>query len=100
MGVSWIQPWASRAVVVAVGVTVAAIGNQLPRTRPNMAIGIRTARTLSDRKLWMLTYRTTGYLAVALGSVTIFAALFLHGDRIAAIPFISFMAVSGYSNRV
>ena len=50
LGLPWIGPWATRAVVVLVGLTVLLIGNLLPRTRPNMALGIRTSRTLADRQ--------------------------------------------------
>jgi uncharacterized membrane protein len=56
-------------------VTLMSIGNLLPRTRPNLAIGIRTARTLSDRALWIRTHRSLGYLVTALGVVIVVAAL-------------------------
>jgi uncharacterized membrane protein len=38
-----------RTVVVMLGLVILAIGNLLPRTRPNVAVGLRTARTLSER---------------------------------------------------
>jgi hypothetical protein len=91
VGVTWVQPWATRGVVVLVGLTAMIIGNQLPRTRPNMAVGIRTIRTLSDRRLWLVTHRMTGYTAVALGAITIAAGLFLSRSQVAAVPFVAFM---------
>ena len=78
------QLWASRAVVVLLGLTLAAVGNLLPRTRPNIALGIRTARTLTDRRLWMLTHRAAGYACVAVGMVTVCAGAFLSGRNVAA----------------
>jgi len=92
--VEWVQPWAKRGVVMLLGVTLVGIGNLLPRTRPNMALGIRTARTLSDRQLWMLTHRMSGYATVAVGVVTLFASVFLQGDQVAAVPAIAF-AIAG-----
>src|SRR5258705_10735102 len=37
-----IRNWAGRIVIVLFGLTVASIGNLLPRTRPNISIGFRT----------------------------------------------------------
>ena len=81
-GVQWIQPWAGRAVVVLVGLAFVVIGNLLPRTRPNVAVGIRTARTLADRRLWMVTHRITGYVLVAVGGVPAFSGVFLAGPSL------------------
>jgi uncharacterized membrane protein len=63
------RPWAARIVPALLGLTMIGIGNLLPRTRPNLAIGIRTSRTLSDRALWVQTHRIAGYTVVALGIV-------------------------------
>jgi uncharacterized membrane protein len=63
------MPWAARLVPALLGLTMIGIGNLLPRTRPNLAIGIRTSRTLSDRAVWMRTHRIAGYLIVGLGGV-------------------------------
>ncbi|HUR33877.1 MAG TPA: SdpI family protein [Vicinamibacterales bacterium] len=92
LGAVWIAPWAARAVVVLFGLTILLTGNLLPRTRPNLAVGIRTSRTLTDPELWALTHRVTGYTAVALGAVTMFAGLFLGGRDVAALPGSAFMA--------
>ena len=78
-GVRVVQPWAGRAVVVLVGLACVVIGNLLPRTRPNVAVGIRTSRTLADRRLWMDTHRISGYVLVAVGGVTAFSGAFLAG---------------------
>lgn len=88
-----VEPWATRGVVVLLGLTIAAIGNLLPRTRPNIALGIRTSRTLTDRRLWMLTHRATGYLAVAVGAITIVSGAIGAGSHVAGVPATS-MAVA------
>ena len=67
--------WAAQLVPVMLGVTMISIGNLLPRTRPNLAIGIRTSLTLSDRAHWMRVHRAVGYLVVACGAVLILSAM-------------------------
>jgi hypothetical protein len=69
--------WAVQVVPVMLGLTFIGIGNLLPRTRPNLAIGIRTRRTLTDRALWIRTHRSVGVLVVALGAVIVLAAIVL-----------------------
>jgi hypothetical protein len=76
-GVQWIHAWGPRAVLVLFGGAFIAIGNLLPRTRPNLAVGIRTARMLSDRHLWIRFHRNCGYVAVALGTVVAISGLVL-----------------------
>lgn len=68
---------ASRIVVVLVGLVLIGIGNLLPRTRPNLAIGIRTSKTLTDRRIWIQTHRTGGYIVVGLGIVIVVAGAWL-----------------------
>jgi SdpI/YfhL protein family len=85
VGMRAVQPWASRAVVALLGLTLVVIGNHLPRTRPNVALGIRTSQTLTDRRLWMLIHRAGGYICVAVGMVFVLAATLLSGPRVAAL---------------
>jgi hypothetical protein len=84
LSISWVGPWASRIVVVLVGLTTMAIGNLLPRTRPNYALGIRTARTLADRQLWIVTHRISGYVAVGVGAAIVCGGLLFDGRNVAA----------------
>ena len=70
-----IRSWGGRSVVVMLGLTIMAIGNLLPRTRPNVAFGLRTARTLTNAQLWQQVHRVGGYLAVGLGVVTAITGL-------------------------
>jgi uncharacterized membrane protein len=67
--------WAAPLVPTLLGVTMIGIGNLLPRTRPNLAIGIRTRRTLSDRALWMRVHRRAGYMLVACGAIIVLSAM-------------------------
>jgi hypothetical protein len=69
--------WTMRVVPLMLGLTMVSVGNLLPRTRPNLAIGIRTRRTLSDRACWIQTHRAAGYLVVASGVVVAVSALAL-----------------------
>jgi uncharacterized membrane protein len=69
------RPWAARIVPALLGLTMIGVGNLLPRTRPNLAIGIRTRRTLSDRAVWAHTHRIAGYALVTGGLLVVVAAV-------------------------
>ena len=69
--------WTMRVVPLMLGLAMVSVGNLLPRTRPNLAIGIRTRRTLTDRASWIALHRTAGYLVVAAGVVVAVSALAL-----------------------
>lgn len=71
------RAWAGRIVPSMLGLTLISIGNLLPRTRPNLAIGIRTRRVLADRALWIRIHRSAGYIVVMLGCVVVFSAMFV-----------------------
>ena len=73
------REWAAQIVPLMLGFTMISIGNLLPRTRPNLAIGIRTQRTLSDRTLWIRTHRSAGYIVVACGAVIVLSAIAVPG---------------------
>ena len=62
---------APRIISVAMGVSLIAIGNVLPRLRPNLVAGIRTRRTLTDPSLWRATHRVMGVAFVIAGLVTV-----------------------------
>jgi len=68
-------PLVPRLAPILLGAVLIAIGNLLPRVRPNVAIGIRTSRTLRDREAWLRTNRTAGYISVTLGFVIVATAL-------------------------
>jgi hypothetical protein len=81
-GVRLVSP---RAVVVLLGAVFVTIGNLLPRTRPNVAVGVRTTRTLTDSRLWQQVHRVGGYAAVVLGFVMVVAGLVLTGDKLGPV---------------
>jgi uncharacterized membrane protein len=70
-------PLVPRLAPILLGAVLIAIGNLLPRVRPNVAIGIRTSRTFRDRKAWLRTNRTAGYVSVTLGFAIVAVALLL-----------------------
>lgn len=74
-----------RFVVVMLGVVLVAIGNLLPRTRPNVAVGLRTARTLTNAQLWQQVHRSGGYVTVALGIVIAVTGLVLAHEAVGAV---------------
>jgi uncharacterized membrane protein len=71
------QDWALKKGPLMLGFTMISIGNLLPRTRPNLAIGIRTRLILSDRALWIRVHRSVGYMVVACGAVLVLSAMTL-----------------------
>jgi uncharacterized membrane protein len=77
--------WGKRVVVVMLGLAIMAVGNLLPRTRPNIAFGVRTKRTLTDPQLWRRIHRTGGYLAVALGAIILVAGIVVTNSTAAGL---------------
>ena len=73
---------APRAAAFLAGLFFIGVGNLLPRTRPNLLIGIRTARALDDRELWVQVHRVCGYLTVSFGIAVAYASAFLSRDGI------------------
>jgi uncharacterized membrane protein len=76
---------AGRVVVVMLGVLLMLVGNLLPRTRPNVAVGVRTARTLSDARLWQQVHRAGGYATVALGIVVAVTGMLATRDLVGPV---------------
>jgi SdpI/YfhL protein family len=74
-----------RVVVVLLGVVLIAIGNLLPRTRPNVAVGVRTTRTLTNAHLWQQVHRTGGYATVGLGVVVALTGVVLRAEVLAGV---------------
>jgi hypothetical protein len=76
---------AGRAVVVLLGAVLVAIGNLLPRTRPNVAVGVRTTRTLNNTQVWQQVHRAGGYATVGLGVVIAITGLVLTHETLGAV---------------
>jgi len=75
----------ARAVVVLLGVMLVTVGNLLPRTRPNVAVGVRTTRTLASAQLWQQVHRAGGYASVGLGVVIVITGLVLAHEVLGAV---------------
>jgi len=73
----WIRTWGPQLAFALVGALLLSVGNLLPTTRPNVMVGIRTARSLGSRRFWMEINRVGGYVTMALGLVMIVAAVML-----------------------
>lgn len=71
-----------RLAMVLFGLLLVAIGNVLPRVRPNTVIGIRTRRLLDDRVAWARVHRVAGCFLVTLGAIAIGAGLVLSKSQI------------------
>ena len=80
-----LRMFAGRAVVVLFGVALIAIGNLLPRTRPNVAVGVRTTRTLTNTQMWQQVHRAGGYATVGLGIVIAVTGLVLTHETLGAV---------------
>ena len=78
----------AHGVPLMLGLTLVVVGNLLPRLRPNLVIGIRTARTLSDRSAWARANRTAGYATVVAGSS------FLIAGMLPNLPVIEFATIA------
>jgi len=63
-------------VPIGIGLVFLAIGNLLPRARPNWFVGIRTPWTLSSDRVWEKTHRFGGRVFVAAGILITLAGLF------------------------
>jgi SdpI/YhfL family protein len=81
----WVPLSSGRLVVVLFGLALIAIGNLLPRTRPNVGVGVRTARTLTNPQLWQHVHRAGGYATVGLGIVIALTGLVFTHTTIAPI---------------
>jgi len=93
MDVMGTHTWGKRVVVVMLGLTFMAIGNLLPRTRPNIAFGVRTARTLANTQLWQQVHRVGGYVTVGLGAVILIAGLVVTNNTAAGlVPLLALLA--------
>lgn len=68
-------PWTFNAVGVTLGAGLFAVGNLMPRVRPNWIVGVRTRATLTDPQLWLRTHRYFGGLLMLAGIAVAIVAL-------------------------
>lgn len=69
------RAWAAPIVPLMLGITLVGVGNLCPRLKRNLAIGIRTQRTLADHQVWSRVHRHVGYIVMVCGVLTITAAI-------------------------
>ncbi|MDH2424042.1 SdpI family protein [Sphaerisporangium sp. TRM90804] len=67
----------SRVTVAGVGLLLVVLGNYLPKTRSNWAVGVRTPWTLQSEHSWKRANRMAGWLFVAHGLVVLAVAFLL-----------------------
>jgi immunity protein, SdpI family len=79
-----------RLIPAVVGVAFIAIGNLLPRAKPNWWFGIRTPWTLSNDRVWERTHRVGGYVMSLIGVFAVISSFFA-----TEVAFVAFMAVAG-----
>jgi uncharacterized membrane protein len=63
-----------RVVPLLFGAFFIALGNVLPRARPNWWFGVRTPWTLSSDRVWTRTHRVAGYAMTIAGLVVLLSA--------------------------
>ncbi len=65
----------STVTLFALGALIIALGNYLPRVKPNYTFGIRTPWTLASEDNWRRTHRFAGPVFVVAGAVMLVAAV-------------------------
>ena len=68
-------PSTTRGFLLLLGLGLAAMGNVMPRLRPNPIMGIRTRATLNNPVLWARMHRLFGSLLLASGVLVMLLAL-------------------------
>lgn len=62
-------------LAIAIGGLMVALGNAMPKSRPNGVAGLRISTTLRDPANWQATHRFTGMLMIGGGVLLIIVAL-------------------------
>ena len=62
-------------IFAILGLGFIAIGNVMPRVRPNWIVGLRSKRILSNPHLWAKAHRALGMLLMIAGAITVIASI-------------------------
>ena len=93
--VLWVRDWGLQLSFWLIGALLVSVGNLLPKTRPNVLVGIRTPRSLRSRHFWMEINRAGGYISVAIGLVMIVAGVGLHYPLVRQVTVAAVLAAIG-----
>ncbi|GAA3150895.1 hypothetical protein GCM10010466_47510 [Planomonospora alba] len=74
-----------RVVLAGVGLLLVVLGNYLPKTRANWAVGVRTPWTLQSERSWRRTHRLAGWLFAGFGLVLLAFAFLLPLPAVAPV---------------
>jgi uncharacterized membrane protein len=66
-----------RIVVIAMALTQVALGNVMPKSRPNAVAGIRLPSSLADPAKWQAVHRLSGVLSIVCGIALLAAAILI-----------------------
>jgi uncharacterized membrane protein len=66
-----------RIVGIGIGLMLVALGNVMPKSRPNGVAGIRIPTTMRSASNWQATHRLAGWLTIVGGLVLIVASVFV-----------------------
>lgn len=66
-----------RVLLIGIGLLFVVLGNYMPKTGSNWFFGFRTPWTLSNEEVWTATHTIGGPILVAVGTVSILAAVAL-----------------------
>ncbi len=72
----------ARLVLSLTGLLLVLVGNWPPRSRPNLALGIRTQQLLNNARAWARVHRFVGHVTFGVGLVTVWAGVALRGSEI------------------
>ena len=93
--VLWARQWGLQLSFLLIGALLVSVGNLLPKTRPNVFVGIRTARSLRSRQFWMEINRAGGYVSVAVGLVMIVGAVGLDYPVVGQVTLAALLVAAG-----
>lgn len=85
-----------RMLLIAMGLFLAALGNQFGKSRPMWLIGIRTPWTMDDPDVWIATHRLGGKLFVVAGAIWLAAGLFGFYGRQVVPMLVAVMLVAAF----
>ncbi len=80
-------------VVLLLGVIFTAIGNLLPKCKPNRTIGIRIKGTLSSEENWVATHRFAGRIWFT-GGIVVLASAFLPNTAAAIVMLVTLLVMA------